>query len=89
MRSFVLLAALALAACADPHAPLGANFGSAVRTNIAAQVVDPRPSLAGISEMSGERVDSAISRYDTNSVYRPRLPLAGGQIYDSGPASQQ
>jgi type IV pilus biogenesis protein CpaD/CtpE len=80
MKRLVLLAGLALAACADPHQPLSADFGNAVNSNIAAQVVNPNPALAGSNDTDGQRIGSAISRYHTNQVYRPHLPLETGRV---------
>jgi len=84
MKRLVLLAGLTLAACAevDPHAPLSADFGNAVNANIAAQVVNPNPVTAGITDTSGKRMDKAIDRYVNDKTYQPRLPLEGGRVYD-------
>jgi len=84
-RTLILAAALALAACADPHQPLSPDFGNAVRANISAQVVNPNPAMAGANDMDGQRAGKAIDRYHTNKVYVPRLPLEGGHIYDQTP----
>jgi hypothetical protein len=81
-RTLILAAALALAACADPHQPLSPDFGNAVRANISAQVVNPNPAMAGANDMDGQRAGAAINRYYTNKVYVPRLPLEGGRVYD-------
>jgi type IV pilus biogenesis protein CpaD/CtpE len=80
MKRLVLLAGLALAACADPHQPLSADFGNAVNTNIAAQVVNPNPTMAGSNDTDGQRAGSAVNRYRTNRVYQPHLPLESGKI---------
>jgi hypothetical protein len=89
MKRIILLAGLALAACADPHAPLAPDFGNAVAANMAAQVVNPAPPPLGVAETSGQRLDNAIDRYNANREYQPRLPLAGGRIYDTTQARQQ
>ena len=81
MKRLVLLAGLALAACADPHQPLSADFGNAVNTNIAAQVVNPNPAMAGPNDTDGQRIGNAVNRYRTDRVYQPHLPLENGRIY--------
>jgi hypothetical protein len=89
MKRLVLLAGLTLAACADPHAPLSADFGNAVNANIAAQVVNPTPAPPGATYTNGKRADKAIDRYVNDKTYQPRLPLEGGRIYDqAAPQSQ-
>ena len=88
-KHFVRAAALALAGCADPHAPLSPDFGNAVETNIAAQVVYPNPATPGGFYTNGQRIGDAITRYETNKVYRPHLPLEGGKVYDQPQAQQQ
>ena len=84
-----LAAALGLAACADPHEHLSRDFGNAVSANMAAQIINPNPSMAGPSDMDGQRAGNAFDRYRTNKVYRPRLPIEGGTIYDTSQAPQQ
>jgi hypothetical protein len=78
MKRLLLLVGLALGACTDPHAPLAVDFGNAVDSNIAIQVVNPNPTPAGFSDVNGSRMDNAFNRYRTNTVYPPRLPLEGG-----------
>ncbi len=80
MKRLVVLVGLALAACTDPHLPLSADFGNAVNTNIAAQVVNPNPTMAGSNDTDGQRAGSAVNRYRTNRVYQPHLPLESGKI---------
>jgi type IV pilus biogenesis protein CpaD/CtpE len=87
MKRFVLLAGLAVAACTDPHQPLSADFGNAVNTNIAAQVVNPTPAMAGSNDTDGQRAGSAVNRYRTNRVYQPHLPLEAGKIYGGADAA--
>jgi hypothetical protein len=88
MKRFVLLAAFALVACADPHQPLSQDFGNSVAADIAAQVVNPKPALAGSNDSDGQRVGNAIDRYRTNKIIKPHLPLEGGKIFDQ-PLNQQ
>lgn len=77
MKRMVILAALGLAACADPHEPLSDDFGNSVRANIAAQVVNPSPNLTSeVTATDGERIANALHRYHTNTVYPPRSETA-------------
>jgi hypothetical protein len=89
MKRLVLLAGMTLAACADPHAPLSADFGNAVNANIAAQVVNPTPAPLGTADTSGRRMEKAIDRYVNDKTYQPRLPLEGGRIYDQAAPQPQ
>ena len=82
MKYIAVVIGLAVTACTDPHEPLSADFGNAVNANIAAQVVNPNPAQPGIAYTNGQRMDSAITRYQTNKVYKPHLPLEGGKVYD-------
>jgi type IV pilus biogenesis protein CpaD/CtpE len=83
MKRLILLAGLALAACADPHQSLSPDFGNSVSANIAAQVVNPNPAIAGgPTDMDGQRLGNAIDRYRNNKVYKPHLPLEGGKVFD-------
>lgn len=88
MKRLVLLAALALAACADPHEPLSRDFGNAVRANMAAQVVNPNPTPVGTIDTNGQRLGTTIDRYVNNKVYQPHLPLENGNVY-AQPVQQQ
>lgn len=81
MKGLVLLAALALGACIDPRPPLATDFGNAVNSNIAAQVVNPVPAMPGPNGSDGRRMDGAVDRYVNDKVYRPQLPLENGSVY--------
>ena len=73
MKRLVLLAALGLAGCMDPHEPLSPDFGNSVRANIAAQLVNPEPNLDTAEiETDSVRIDNALRRYRTNRTYPPR-----------------
>jgi hypothetical protein len=85
VKSFLLaLAGLSLAGCVDTTQPLSPDFGASVNANNAAQVINPDPSYDGPAVTDGKRMESAMRRYHTNKVYVPRLPLEGGNIYDTG-----
>ena len=85
MKRMLLLALLGVAACADPHAPLSPDFGNAVQTNIDAQVVNPRPPM-GIANTNGQRIENAVRRYQTNTVYPPR-PESGTPLSTTSPGA--
>lgn len=87
MSRLILLAGLALMSCTNPDEPLAADTGNSVRQNIAAQVVNPFPPVAGETYTDGLRMDAAATRYRTNRTYQPRLPLAGTR--DENQAQQQ
>lgn len=80
--------AATVAACAPTDRP-GPGFGTAVRNNMAAQIINPEPPPdLPTPEMGGVRANNALTRYDTNKVYKPQtlstteittgLPAAGG-----------
>jgi hypothetical protein len=74
MKRLIILAALGLSACNyDPHQALSPDFGDSVRADIAAQVVNPKPTTGGW-ETDGERIQRAIRRYHTNTTYPPYAP---------------
>jgi type IV pilus biogenesis protein CpaD/CtpE len=70
--SAVLLALVpaALAGCAAEHKePIAfAPHGAAVRANLAAQIIDPTPSMAPPGPMDAERAMGAIERYRTDNI---------------------
>ena len=81
MKYLPLLLLLGLGACTDPQGPLGiitdplrplgADFGNSVRTNIDVQVINPVPDES-LADSNGQRIQNAIRRYETNTVYPPR-----------------
>jgi hypothetical protein len=87
MKRLILLLGLAAAACADPHQPLSADFGNSVRANIAAQVVNPNPTV-GDWDADGQRVNGAMRRYHTNTVYMPKPETNSQAFGSSAPATQ-
>ena len=91
MKRLLLVFALGLAACTDPHEPLSADFGNSVRANIQAQLVNPEPNYSSaFPETDGERVENAIRRYRTNHVFPPQpetaRPFAIISASPAGPA---
>ena len=83
MKRTVLLVLFGLAACVDPHEALSPDFGNSVRTNIDAQVVNPTPPV-GLANTNGQRIENAVHRYQTNTVYPPK-PEAGGALDTGSP----
>jgi hypothetical protein len=73
LRALPILLLAGLGGCVyNPHEDFAQDYGEAVHSNIASQVVYPvpvRPSRAPVN--NGIRMDSAYQRYQTNRVYRP------------------
>ena len=95
LRALPILLLAGLGGCVyNPHEDFSQDYGEAVHSNIASQVVYPvplRPSRPPIS--NGIRMDSAYQRYETNRVFRPTSApalqaatggAAGGGGGDSG-----
>jgi len=80
MNRLLVLGILTLAACVDPHQPLSSDFGNAVNTNIAAQVINPHPVVTGAADTDGQRIGDAMNRYRTGKVTRLQPPLEAGKI---------
>ena len=61
---------LLVAGCAERHAePIAfAPHGAAVRNNLAAQIVDPTPSLEAPGPMDADRALLALERYRTDEI---------------------
>ena len=77
MNRLWLLPALALGGCADPHLPLAPDYGNAVATNMAAQIINPAPNTTYREPVTnGERMTDAMDRYRTGKVYPPLPPIA-------------
>jgi hypothetical protein len=87
--ALLLLAALPLAGCIDPHKPLSADFGNSVNTDIALQTVNPLPRPDTVTENDGQRLGSAVDRYRADRVHQPHLPLENGKIYAPTPVEAE
>lgn len=72
----VLLVSVGLAGCStEVPEHLSPDFGNAVRSNIAKQVVNPDPSLGpGDWDSNGERANGAVERYRKDRVTPPVAP---------------
>lgn len=70
-RALVLTFGLGL--CLTACTPMDSGFGDSVRTNIAAQTIDPDPvyNEADISA-SGEKMAAGVERYRTDKVKSPK-----------------
>jgi type IV pilus biogenesis protein CpaD/CtpE len=77
IRPTVLLAGLLLAACdTTPANTPRAEFGEAVRNNMAAQIVDPQPPEdMELLPSDGVRRALMIERYQADEVEAPALPV--------------
>jgi type IV pilus biogenesis protein CpaD/CtpE len=80
MHRLLLLGILTLAACVDPHGPLSPDFGNAVNSNVAAQVINPNALVTGAADTDGQRIGDAMNRYRTGKVTRLQPPLEAGKI---------
>ena len=75
-RAIILVAGLALAACNTPANTPRPEFGQAVRTNMAAQIVDPNPPEdMALPPSDGVRRSLMIERYQVDEVETPALPV--------------
>ncbi len=74
LRVVALAPLLALGACGHPDfGPGAADFGNAVKQNIAVQSVNPEPELALTPpDMDGSRAAIAVGRYQADKVKPPR-----------------
>jgi type IV pilus biogenesis protein CpaD/CtpE len=76
IRSVVLVAGLALAACTTPANTPRPEFGEAVRTNMAAHIIDPNPPAdMALPPSDGVRRALMIQRYQADEVETPPLPV--------------
>ncbi len=73
-------AGLGLAGCASPH--LGADFGQAVRQDIAAQVANPDARFSGVIAPGSNpsRVAAAQDRYAKGKVIQPSSQVAATSV---------
>jgi type IV pilus biogenesis protein CpaD/CtpE len=76
IRPIVLVAGLLLAACSTPANTPRPEFGLAVRTNMAAQIIDPNPPESmELPPSDGVRRSLMIQRYQVDAVEPPLLPV--------------
>ena len=76
IRSVVLVAGLALAACTTPANTPRPEFGQAVRNNMAAHIIDPNPpETMALPPSDGVRRALMIQRYQADEVETPPLPV--------------
>ena len=70
VRALPLVLLLVVAGCAERYKqPIAfAPHGDAVRANMAAQIVDPTPSMAPPGPMDAERALLGLERYRTDTV---------------------
>lgn len=78
--AIIILACLALSACAQSALRINPDFGSAVRQDVAAQIADPDARYQGTPAPGsrGDRVGLAQSRYQNNQVIQPSSTTASG-----------
>lgn len=66
-----IAAAAALGLFASACTPTDITFGNAVRTTMAAQVVNPDPEYDGPQTTDGTKGAAAVKRYQTDTVKQP------------------
>ena len=79
VRAALLIATgFALSACAQSSLRINPDFGSAVSTDVAAQIADPDAHYEGTPApgTAGRRVGLAQDRYDANRVIQPSSTTA-------------
>jgi type IV pilus biogenesis protein CpaD/CtpE len=91
MKLITLAAASALAGlagCADnAQVRMASDFGNAVNSNIAAQLVNPMPNYRTDMPLTdGRRVSDGIQRYRTNRV-TPLIPPIESAVKEGAAAS--
>ncbi|MBT2187264.1 hypothetical protein KK488_09940 [Sphingobium sp. H33] len=73
MKVGALALALSLPLCLGACTPMDAGFGDSVRTNLAAQTIDPDPAANGAEPAySGQKGAAAVERYRTDRVKPPK-----------------
>ena len=76
IRPIILLAGLVLAACNTPANTPRPEFGQAVRSNMAAHIIDPNPPESmELPPSDGVRRSLMIERYQADEVESPPLPV--------------
>ena len=76
IRPTILLTGLVLAACNTPANTPRPEFGQAVRTNMAAHIIDPSPPEdMALPPSDGARRALMIERYQADEVETPALPV--------------
>jgi type IV pilus biogenesis protein CpaD/CtpE len=74
-QASILLAGLLLAGCNTPSDEPRPEFGEAIRTNMAAHVIDPTPPASmELPPADGARRALMIQRYQRDEVETPREP---------------
>ena len=69
VRTLPLVLLIAVAACDRYEEPIAPPpYGAAVRANMAAMIIDPKPSTARPGPMDAERALGALDRYRTNKT---------------------
>ncbi len=74
-QALILLAGLTVASCNTPADKPLPEFGEAVRSNMAAHIIDPvPPESMELPPADGVRRSIAIQRYQVDKVETPREP---------------
>ncbi|MEL6962854.1 MAG: hypothetical protein AAFO01_08870 [Pseudomonadota bacterium] len=75
-RLFYVLVAVSFTACAEAppiggHSTLPNDFGLAVKSNMAAQIIADEGEVRSLGPAPGERRAVAVGRYQTDRVEKP------------------
>lgn len=83
-QALILLAGLTLAGCNTPADMPRPEFGEAVRTNMAAHIIDPTPPESmEVPPAEGVRRSLMMQRYQLDQVETPREPTTSNLATDS------
>jgi hypothetical protein len=90
VRSFALAAVLVmLGGCSqylDRRDAISLSGGNAVATDKVTQMVDPWPRASANIAFDGNRMESAVTRYRTNTVYPPSAAGTSASYQPAGNA---
>ena len=83
-QALILLGGLVLAGCNTPADDPRPEFGEAVRSNMAAHIIDPTPPESmELPPADGTRRSLMIQRYQVDKVETPREPTTSTLAIES------
>jgi hypothetical protein len=85
-QALILLAGLTVAGCNTPADKPLPEFGEAVRSNMAAHIIDPAPTESmALPPADGVRRSLMTQRYQVDKVETPREPTTSTIMIDVAP----
>jgi hypothetical protein len=76
MKKLLAASLLVLAGCQQAPTTLAPDFGNAVTSNMAAQVINPTPYTGPqYPNTDGKKIGDAVERYRTGNVIPPQPPI--------------